>query len=388
MRVLGLDSRLACDIVGRVKRNLEMKIKQQLGSATIAALGLAFVPALAQAQSAGPVWDFYGQLNLGLVSVDDGVDRNSAFTDNDNSNSRIGLSMTQALQNGSDLTLTFETGLGLTGSSSLNGQDSSFDAEYRQTELRKLDLRYRTPTMGTFSFGQGSTSTDGSAEADFSGTGVAAYVGISDIAGGQSLRFADGTLSTVSIGNTNSSFDGGRRLRVRYDTPVFGGFSASVSAGQEVLKSGDDNDYYDVGTRYAQDYGTYKVDARLGYSFRDSSDDLVMGSAAVLHAPTGLSLAISAGRRVGGDADYAYIKAGLTRDYLAVGSTSFSIDYYNGNDFVVAGSSTSSVGVAVVQRLDQYSTELFATHRSYEFDSASASYQDMDVTFVGARWKF
>lgn len=78
----------------------------------------------------------------------------------------------------------------------------------------------------------------------------------------------------------------------------------------------------------------------------------------------------------------------MTRDYLAVGSTSFSIDYYNGNDFVVAASSTSSVGVAVVQRLDQYNTELFATHRSYEFDSASASYQDMDVTFVGARWKF
>lgn len=365
-----------------------MKIKQQLGTVTVAALGLAVVPAMAQAQSAGPVWDFYGQLNLGVVSVDDGVDSNSAFTDNDNSNSRIGLTMTQALQNGSELKLTLETGLGLTGSSSLNGQDNDFDGEYRRTELRKLDLSYRTPTMGTFSFGQGSTSTDGSAEADFSGTGVAAYVGISDIAGGQSLRFADGTLSAVSIGNTNSSFDGSRRLRVRYDTPVFSGFSASVSAGQEVLKSGDDNDYYDIGTRYANDYGDYKVDARLGYSFRDSTNDLVMGSTAVLHEPTGLSLAVSAGRRVGGEGDYAYIKAGLTRDYLAIGSTSFSIDYYDGNDFVVAGSSTSSVGVAVVQRLDQYNTELFATHRTYEFDSASASYQDMDVTFVGARWKF
>ncbi len=365
-----------------------MKIKQQLGTSTIAALGLALVPALAQAQSADPVWDFYGQLNLGVINVDDGVDSTSAFTDNDNSNSRIGLKMTQALQGGSELKLTFETGLGLTGSSSLNGQDNDFDAEYRRTELRKLDVAYRTPTMGTFSFGQGSTSTDGSAEADYSGTGVAAYVGINDIAGGQTLRFADGTMSAVNIGNTNSSFDGGRRLRVRYDTPVFSGFSASVSAGQEVLKSGDNNDYYDVGTRYAKDYGDYKVDARLGYSFRDSSNDLVMGSAAVLHAPTGLSLAVSTGRRVGGDADYAYVKAGLTRDYMAIGSTSFSVDYYNGNDFVVSGSSTSSVGVAVVQRLDQYNTELYATYRTYEFNSAAASYQDMDVTFVGARWKF
>jgi len=365
-----------------------MKIKKQLGTSTIAALGLAFVPALAQAQSAGPVWDFYGQLNLGVISVDDGVDSNSGFTDNDNSNSRIGLTLAQALPGGSQLKFTFETGLGLTGSFSLNGQNDSFDAEYRRTELRKLDVAYSTAIIGTFSFGQGSTSTDGTAEADLSGTGVAAYVGISDLAGSQSLRFANGTLSPVSIGNTNSSFDGSRRFRVRYDTPVFNGFSASVSAGQEVLNSGDDNDYYDVGTRYANDYGDYKVDARLGYSFRDSTNDLVMGSAAILHAPTGLSLAVSAGRRVGGDADYAYIKAGLTRDYTAIGSTSFSVDYYDGNDFVVAGSSTSSVGVAVVQRLDQYNTELYATHRTYEFDSAAASYRDLDVTFVGARWKF
>ncbi len=59
-------------------------------------------------------------MNLGVVNVDDGVDSNSAFTDNDNSNSRIGLSMTQAMQNGSEVKLTFETALGLTGSSSLN----------------------------------------------------------------------------------------------------------------------------------------------------------------------------------------------------------------------------------------------------------------------------
>ncbi|MEH6507469.1 MAG: hypothetical protein V7786_14420 [Sulfitobacter litoralis] len=93
--------------------------------------------------------------------------------------------MTQALQNGSELRLTFEAGLGLTGSSAINGSDDSLDVDYHRTELRKLELAYRTPNAGIFSFGQGSTSTDGSAEADFSRTGVAAYVGISDIAGSQ-----------------------------------------------------------------------------------------------------------------------------------------------------------------------------------------------------------
>lgn len=364
-----------------------MQNKLKLGTRTLTTLGLAFLPALAHAQSETPVWDFYGQLNLGIINVGDGADWNTSIVDNDNSNSRIGLTMTQALQDGAQLKFSFETALGLTGSSSLNGSDNGLYIEYRRTELRKFDLAYTTATSGTFSFGQGSTSTDGYAEADLSGTTVAAYVGINDLAGSQLLRFKDGSLSTVTIGSTSSSFDGSRRLRVRYDTPSFSGFTASVSAGQEVLSSGDDNTYYDLGMRYGNDYGDYTLDTRLGYSFRDTSNDLLMASAAVSHQPTGLSLAFSTGKKIDADSNYAYIKAGLKRDYLSIGSTAFSVDYFKGNDFVVAGSSTASVGVAVVQHLDRHDIDLYATHRTYAFDSVSASYQDMDVTFVGARWK-
>ena len=71
-------------------------MKHSLGTVTVAALGLASLPALAQAQE-GPVWDVYGQLNFGVLSVDDGEDTNTTFIDNDNSNSRVGLTMTQAL---------------------------------------------------------------------------------------------------------------------------------------------------------------------------------------------------------------------------------------------------------------------------------------------------
>ena len=63
-----------------------MKMKHSLGTVTVAALGLASLPALAQAQE-GPVWDVYGQLNFGVLSVDDGEDTNTTFIDNDNSNS-------------------------------------------------------------------------------------------------------------------------------------------------------------------------------------------------------------------------------------------------------------------------------------------------------------
>lgn len=322
-----------------------MKITRQLGTVSFTALGLGLLPALAQAQSAGPEWDFYGQLNLGVISVDDGVDRNTSFVDNDNSNSRIGLLMTQELQDGASFRFNIETALGFTGSAALNGADNGFDVEYRRTELRKLEVSYSTPTLGTFSFGQGSMSADGASEADLSSTGVAAYVGISDIAGSQSLRFGNGAVSNASIGGTNTTFDGSRRFRVRYDTPSYNGFSGSVSAGQEVLSSGNDTEYYDLGARYDQDYGDYTVDARLAYSFRSSADDLVVGSMAVLHNPTGLNAAFAAGKQIDADENYAYVKLGLTREYISYGATSVSIDYYDGSDFIAVGSDTSSVAL-------------------------------------------
>ncbi|KKN94252.1 hypothetical protein LCGC14_0188650 [marine sediment metagenome] len=45
-----------------------MKMKHSLGTVTVAALGLASLPALAQAQE-GPVWDVYGQLNFGECPI-------------------------------------------------------------------------------------------------------------------------------------------------------------------------------------------------------------------------------------------------------------------------------------------------------------------------------
>lgn len=40
---------------------------RKIGTYTAATLALGMLPALAQAQSAGPEWDFYGHLNLGIL---------------------------------------------------------------------------------------------------------------------------------------------------------------------------------------------------------------------------------------------------------------------------------------------------------------------------------
>jgi hypothetical protein len=43
-----------------------------------------------------------------------------------------------------------------------------------------------------------------------------------------------------------------------------------VSAGEEVLASGNDDEFYDFGLTYTRDHGDFKVAGRLGYSIRGS----------------------------------------------------------------------------------------------------------------------
>lgn len=356
--------------------------------ARIAFPALALLPVAGVAQEPEPQWDFYGHLNLGIISVDDGFDTQTNVTDNDNSNSRVGVIFKQGLQSGGAFRFHFETALGFTGSSAINRDNNDLDINYRRTELRKLEVIYETARIGTFSFGQGSIATDGTAEADFSGTSVIAYSSLQDQAGSQEFRLPGGSASGVTVGNGFNAFDGARRFRVRYDTPTYKGFKFAVSAGEEVLASGNDDEFYDFGLTYNRDYGDFKVAGRLGYSIRDSDEELLLGSAALLHEPTGLSLAMAGGRQQQGDDNYIYVKAGWQRDWFRFGRTHLSLDFYEGDDFQITGSSSSSVGLAVVQKIDAYNLEVFASYRTFEFDAPGASFEDLDVTFVGARWRF
>ena len=91
--------------------------------------------------------------------------------------------------------------------------------------LRKLEVIIDTPRHGRFWLGQGSMASDGSAENDLSGTSVAGYSAVGSIAGGQFFRFPDGQLSEARVFGGFRNFDALRKLRVRYDTPSFHGFT-------------------------------------------------------------------------------------------------------------------------------------------------------------------
>lgn len=173
----------------------------------------------------------YGQISPALLGYDDGLTRDTyGPVGNSNASTRIGLLWQLYPIWGLDLVARFEGGITPRASNTINQIDSSGDGfSFDGTHVRKLELIFDNPRLGTLSLGQGSMATDGIAEIDLSGTKVTAYSAVSQSAGGQFLRLSNGTLSTLIIGDVFNNFDGNnvtgynsdgsRALRARYDTP-------------------------------------------------------------------------------------------------------------------------------------------------------------------------
>jgi hypothetical protein len=349
-----------------------------------------FGPSLTFTSPDGGVTVFYGQFNLAYQSFNDGQETTTNLVDNGNWNSRLGLTFTQPLGE-STLRARFETGLTMRNSSLVSQTETPDWGEWRRTLLRwfevALDSKY-----GTVSLGQGATAANGSTGLDDSFTFIAGATDSTD--GFASFRFRNdaGDLTAVSIGQVNSALDALRRFRVRYDTPVFGGVMLSTSYGKNVLVPADKNDYYDAAIRWTGDIGEIAVRSALGYQWIDDPDgdrtERLAGSVSLLHRPTGLNFALSAGDQVDGP-NYYWVRAGWRTRFLAAGTTSLSIDYYDGSDFLSKGAKTENYGVYAVQDLDDLSLNLYFGWRRFKYsDQLGNTYQDADGILVGARWFF
>ncbi|MCE8506888.1 hypothetical protein KBY28_00350 [Ruegeria pomeroyi] len=105
-----------------------------------------------------------------------------------------------------------------------------------------------------------------------------------------------------------------------------------------MLTPGNSDKYYDIALKYAGEFDGTKVKGGIGFSRRDSGGvdrDDTFGSVAVKFR-SGLNFAVAGGSREN-SGDYTYVLAGYETQFLSVGMTSFAVDYYNGNDFGLAG---------------------------------------------------
>lgn len=339
---------------------------------------------------AGAEVTFYGQLNPTYQSFDDGGETTSGIVDNGNWNSRIGMTGTQLLNFGT-LRFRAETGLGFRSSAAVSQVFTPQVQNWSRSSLRWFEAAFDTD-YGTFSFGQGSSASDGTAGLDDSFTFVAGATDSSDGFGSFQFRDSDGNLTGVTVGAVNAVLNGARRFRARYDTPVMQGFVLSTSYGVNILQTTDDNDYYDIALRWTGDLGEVAVRSAIGYQWIDnpSGDNVrrLVGSFSALHTPTGLNLALSAGEVIDGES-YVWTRAGWRADLVAAGTTSLSVDYYRGRDFLSDGARTGHHGIYAVQSIDSASVDVYAGWRRFSYSAElGTTYQDADGYLLGLRWAF
>ncbi|AAV95554.2 porin [Ruegeria pomeroyi] len=366
---------------------------RQIKTATAVALvaAMAAVPAAAELKwdnASGGYVKIYGQFSPAWQSVDDGVQSKDSFVDNAHSNSRVGLWVVQPMYQGT-FKFNFETAFGLRSSGGVSQTNTPKGADWDRTDLRKIDFSYASESWGTIYVGQGSMASDGVADISLNNNSMTTYNSVGDLAGGFQFRTAGGALSGVTIGSVMPNLDGGRQGRVRYDTPSFNGFSVSLAAGTDVLTPGNSDKYYDIALKYAGEFDGTKVKGGIGFSRRDSGGvdrDDTFGSVAVKFK-SGLNFALAAGSREN-SGDYTYVLAGYEAQFLSAGMTSFAVDYYNGNDFGLAGRESKSIGLGINQNFDSINTQVYLGYRTHELSDPGTAYQDVDAFLFGARWKF
>lgn len=355
------------------------------------------LPARAQETLPSHSLKFYGHVNPTLLTVDDGVSLYADIADNANSGGRLGFWYETAF---GENTLKFngEISLGVRSSASLNQISDPPLFDWDAQSIRKFEFILETPRFGKFSVGQGSMGSDGVTESDLSGTTLASYVGISDVAGGYFFRTSRGTLSTTRVQDAYPTFDGGRSQRVRYDSPDFnlsrlGKLNIAASIGKEAVdKNVTLNDALsDVGVFYRNQIGDWAVAGSAGASIADTAQGTApqfAGSFSVLHEPSGLNLTAASGSQDNGG-DYNYAKIGLRNNWFNLGDSAVSIDWYQSKNTVVYGSRAQSVGIGVLQHLSKQNLDVFIGLRRYSYDGGgSVRYRDITSAMIGVRWVF
>lgn len=331
-----------------------------------------------------------GQVNRGLLYADDGTNSGITHVDNDNSSTRFRLigkgTFNEDITVGTQIEVQMESNstanINIDGSTTGGNDGASF------TE-RKLEVFIDSKSYGRLWIGQGDTASNGTSEVDLSGTGVIAYSGIADMAGGidfGGFDIAAGTpnFADANIGTVYSNFDGlSRDDRIRYDTPTFAGFKLSASNA--------DRKKSDVAIRFSGDIGGgLKLAAAAAYAINGSTDPQINGSASILHE-SGFNLTGAYGQRdIDGstrDPVFWYAKVG----YILKGdgrSTALSIDYAAAEDVDTLGDEFTSYGVAVVQKFDKIGTEFYLGVRNHELDRVGENFDDILAVLGGVRIKF
>ena len=393
----------------------------------------------------------YGQVNRAVLWWNDGRESNVYSVDNNASRTRVGLRgearITPDLKAGFNIEWSIET--------ATSARVDQFDDDNRIAvpgggfTIQQAHWFLEHARYGRLTVGHASMATDGIAEIDLSGSSVVAGSAVD--AWNQSFRIRDATtgfapaqLFLVSRGPGliavrgnfmlqafPGNMDGGRDDIVRWDSPAIMGFILSASAKSESVPPaqsflGNHVGYvdWDVALRYSGEFNGFRFAAGVGFhhgavldtdTFKETFPSrFYVGSASILHEPSGLFLSVAAGLREYGtpnrdfatDHKYWYAKAGIFRNFFGIGKTSFYGEYYNSKDHFGPQWDSSMWGAGIVQHIDAAAMEIYVAYRHYNLpDTVTAidptfpldaegfrrqliRTEDMDMVMAGARIRF
>jgi len=367
----------------------------------------------------------YGQVNKALLLWDDGVDSDVFVVDNDMSSTRLGLRGTGTVTPGLTAGYRIEFDIQENDTAALTQLNQGTQADL--FDIRHAHV-YLEGNFGRLSLGQQSEATDGAAYANLGGTLTA-----SDTTYAGSFIIRDSNRATPDFGpNANASWsaflidgDGTRTNSIRYDSPSLAGFIVSASWGED--------DRYDAALRFSQEWNSIRVAAAIGYRVSDvdiktdqgvtatatDETETVVGSASVMHVPTGLFVFGSASETNSEafngdelDQSHYYGQIGVNRNFTGMGATRVYGEYgvydydadtnngaytfqLNGNNFWESAE-TTIYGLGVEQDFDSAATKVYLHYKHYELDDVEslggatlgASTEDLDVVVGGMRVQF
>ena len=143
--------------------------------------------------------------------------------------------------------------------------------------------------------------------------------------------------------------------------------------------------------RYGREFGGFEVAAAVS-RWKKNSDTTGQGGSASVLAPSGTSIAVSLSSTETDGEDheptFGYVKLGQELDVVSAGNTAVSVSYASTDDQGAKGNSGSYYDLAVVQKVKDLGTELYALYGVYDANIAGMQVDDITVAGAGAHIKF
>lgn len=393
--------------------NIRTTLKTSVAAAALFAVAVPVAEAGTVSNGNGNSVTVSGQISKAFMYVDDGKNERSAVVDNDNSGSRFRIlgtgKVNEAVTVGSALEVEYQDNASnnmqindtnangpnatITGNNSGNGDSGFGHSAFVQ---RRMEMYISHKQFGTLSIGQGPTASDGTAETNLGGAGMAVYGGVTFF-GDVLLRTstdANNVFGTKKWGDQYTNFDGaGRDDRVRYDTPTMAGFQVSASS----ISGGAADVAVNYGAKFGgvavKAAGSYVNNRSLSITSNADADDQWVVSAAAKH-DSGLNIRGHYGERgrLGNtrkDTKGYNVTVGYDANLTSMGGTSFAVGYNSVDDMTANGDEATFWEFGVVQNLADVGTELYLGVNIAEFDNATTTkYETITGVIAGTRIKF